>query len=58
MSRHVCKTVGELRKALQRWKDEKVIILDVDGDTFDVAIDDWSSDDDEDLESPVAIYAE
>lgn len=51
-----CNTVGELKKCLEQWPDEKPILVDVNGDTFPVMVYDWAdSEDKNSLDWPVAI---
>lgn len=52
----VCNTVGELRKALENWSDNKALILDIDGNTYPVFIYEWYEEmEATDLDWPVAI---
>lgn len=51
----VCKTVGELRKALKEYPDDKPIIIDLDGSTYSPDIYNWADKPANDLTWPVAI---
>ena len=53
--RVTCETVGELRKAIMQWPDEKPLLLDCDGNTFPVEIYEWADKEPEDLGWPAAI---
>lgn len=50
-----CNTVGELRKVLEQWPDEKPIILDYDGNTTALEVLDWSPARQDDISWPVVI---
>jgi hypothetical protein len=56
MAEFTCRTVGELKKALESWPDEKPLIVDVDGNTQPVEIMDWAEEPAKDLNWPVAIF--
>ena len=53
-----CQTVGELRKALDRWPDDKPLILDDDGNTYPVTITEWAEAEANDLDWPAAIMVD
>lgn len=53
-----CPTVGELRKALEHWPDNKPIIIECGGDNCNVEVFEWSSAEDaQDINWPAAIDA-
>lgn len=55
--RFTCITIGQLRSALSRWPDKKPLILDLQGNSSNVIIEDWANEAPDNLDWPVAINA-
>ena len=51
-------TVGQLKKLLDRFPDDKPIIMDSDGNTWPPIFYNWSGSEDNDTDWPLAIQAD
>jgi DNA-binding transcriptional regulator LsrR (DeoR family) len=49
-------TIGDLRKAIEKYPDDKPIIIDDNGDTYGFNISRWDYAPDDDISHPLAIF--